>query len=481
MKDNSSKTKSGLIWVFFGTAGQNLLQFAALVVLARLISPADFGIVSAAMIIIGLIGIFSELGVGPAIVQKLELTRDDVGTGKVISASIGLLMGLAVFAAADLFEALMRIEGLAHVVRMLAFILPIAGLTVIGQSLLQRFLEFKKYIVCIFASHVVGQLGVAIPLALLGYGFYSLIWATLAQNLSLLLLVSFLTRHHGGWTFSMSSAKAIANYGFGQSLGKFANYLAGQGDNFIIGRYLGAASLGIYGRSYQLMMVPTNLIGTVLDKVMFPVMAGIQQDNKRLAEMYVLCMSLIAMISVPITAFVFVCSEEIIELLLGKDWLEAAPILKILIMVLFFRISYKVSDALSRAKGSVYRRAWRQAIFALSVFVCAYAGSFYGLEGVTYGVTVSIVLNYLLMLQLSRSLINFNYSTIFFIFIKNMFLLAISATCLQMANNFIVLPIFLKVLASGIISVFIFAFIFFFVKKLFVNEISMLVSLLYHK
>lgn len=439
-----SKTKSGLIWVFLGTAGQNLLQFAALVILARLMSPADFGIVSAAMVIIGLISIFSELGVGPAIIQKQELSRDDIGTGKIISAGIGISMGMLVFASADIFEQIMRIEGLAKVVRMLSLILPIAGLTVIGQSLLQRFLEFKKYITCIFISYFFGQLCVAIPMALLGYGYYALVWATVAQNVVLLLLVSALTRKYGGWTFNKDSAKAISSYGLGQSLGKFANYLAGQGDNFIIGRYLGAANLGIYGRSYQLLLVPTNLIGAVLDKVMFPVMANMQRNDKELERIYLLCMSIIAVITVPVTAFVFVCSKEIIEFLLGRQWSDSAPILSILIVVLFFRVSYKVSDSLSRAKGSVYRRAWRQAIFALTVFLFSYIGKQYGIIGVTYGVTISIIVNYVLMLHLSRSLIGFSYKEIIKIVLKGILILTMVIAFLEPLNGIIELPTVIK-------------------------------------
>jgi len=475
---NKKATTSNFVWVFFGTAGQNLLQFSALIVLARLISPEDFGIVSAAMIFIGLIGIFSELGVGPAIVQKLELTTEDVGTGKVISAALGLLMGMGVYASARFFESFMRIDGLAGVVQLLAFVLPISGLTVIGQSLLQRHLEFKKYILCIFISYLISQLFVAIPLAFMGYGYHSLVVATLVQNLVLLLSVSFLTRSYGGWTFSLTSAKTLANYGFGQSLGKFANYLAGQGDNFVVGRFLGASSLGIYGRSYQLLMVPTNLIGAVLDKVMFPMMAAIQKDNKELANIYILSMSIIAMVSVPTTAFVYVFSEEIIRLLLGDNWLDAAPVLKILITVLFFRISYKVSDALSRAKGSVYRRAWRQTIFAGSVIISSYYGSFYGLEGVAYGVTVSIIFNYILMLQLSKTLISFSYADIAVVIIKNVFTLIVCILLLDRLKDSIGQVAFLQLIVLGVFTLLISIFIWALLYKLYEREKHFIIRLI---
>ena len=420
MSGDTKKIKSGFVWVFFGTAGQNILQFAALIVLARLLTPGEFGLVTAAMIIIGLINIFAELGIGAAIVQKPVLTKQDVGTGRFISAGVGIMAGIVVYSLAGLFQNIMRIEGLAEVVQILALILPLAGLTVIGQSLLQRNMEFKKYIICLFASYFVSQILVAIPLALLGYGYYSLIIATLAQNVVLLILVSYLTKGQGIWIFKFDSAKQLSNYGFGQSLGVFSNYLAGQGDNFITGRQLGTADLGVYGRAYQLLMVPANLIGTVLDRIMFPVMSRIQENNKKLAEIYILNTSLVAMICVPITAFIFVCSDEIIEFLLGSQWISAAPVLQILICTLFFRTGSKISDSLSRAKGSVYKRAWRQAIYALAVAVFAFIGSPYGLEGIAFGVSLAIILNYFIMLQLSRMLIVFNFKSIVKIIIYNL-------------------------------------------------------------
>lgn len=476
MLATNKKTKSGFVWVFFGTAGQNIVQFAALMVLARLISPEEFGLVSAAMIIVGLIGIFSELGVGPAIVQKPKLTKEDVATGKVISATVGIVMGIAVFYSAGLLERFMRINGLADVVKILAFVIPVSGLTVIGQSLLQRQLKFKIYVICVFSSFFISQIMVAIPLAYMGYGYYSLVIATLAQKITLLTFISFVAQDYGGWSFNIKSARHLSNYGFGQSLGRLANYIASQGDNFIIGRYLGAGSLGLYGRSYQLLMVPTNLIGTVFDKIMFPVMSSIQDDDKKLVEMYVLSMSIIAMISIPIIAFFFTSSEEIITLLLGKDWLESAPILKILICVLFFRVSYKVSDSLSKAKGSVYRRAWRQAFYALIVLLCTYIGHFYGLEGVAYGVVVSITLNYLIMLHLSKSLIALEYSSIFYLLIKNSMVLLIIiglVTLIDSRNN--VSQITVLVL-NGFLSISLSLLVFILAKKYYIDEIKFVVS-----
>lgn len=415
------KTISGLIWVFAGTAGQNLLQFISILVLARLISPAEFGVVSAAMILIGLIQIFSDMGVGPAMVQFRELDDTHVGTGKTLSALFGIVMGMIVYLSAGYYEAFMGIEGVKGAIQLLSLALPIAGLTIVSQALLQRELHFKRLMKFIFLSHVVGQLVVAVPMALLGFGYKSLIYAVLAQNLCLMVLVN-VGQRFVGYQFDIGVAKKILNFGFGQSLGKFSNYLAGQADNLIVGKFLGAAALGFYTRAYQLLTMPVNLVGGTLDKVMFPVMARMQDENKRLASIYIELTSLLLMIFTPVTVLGVLCYDEIVYFLFGESWLPAAPILQILLAVVFFRVGYKVSDALSRAKGSVYRRAWRQALYAAAVATGSYIGHFYGVEGVAIGVVLAITFNYLIMLQLSYRLIQFNMLKLGIVFAKNFFI-----------------------------------------------------------
>ncbi len=419
---NKTTALSGYAWVFAGTFGQNLLQFGSLLVLARLLTPQDFGLIAAAMIIIGLLKIFSELGVGPAVVQKKDLSDIDIHTANTLGFGFGLLAALVVFLSAGLFEHVMGIAGLADVTRALSLIIPIAGLTVVGEGLIQRAFNFRRLSLFLVISHFCGQILVAIPLALAGFGAWSLVMAAVTQTLVMLVLIQISTPKLHKYRFNPNSARLLLNYGFGQSLGRIANYFASQGDNVVVGRFLGASSLGLYGRAYQLMVVPVNLIAGVMDKVLFPVMAAIQDDNVRLKRAYLMCASVIAMVTYPISSLMFLLADQIILTVLGSDWIQAAVVLKVFAVFLIFRMSYKLSDALSRAKGSVYRRAWRQAIYAALVVAGGVAGQHWGLAGVAAGVGVAILANYLMMLHLSRSLIDFQWRQLFTIHIKHILL-----------------------------------------------------------
>jgi O-antigen/teichoic acid export membrane protein len=147
--------------------------------------------------------------------------------------------------------------------------------------------------------------------------------------------------------------------------------------------------------------VPTTLFGDVLDRVLFPTMARVQGDPPRLAAAYLQAVASIALVMLPIGVIMTVLAPEVIVVLLGPRWVEVIPPFQVFAIGLLFRTSYKMSDSISRATGAVYRRAWRQAIYAGLVFAGAWVGSRWGVTGVSVGVLASLVINFVLMADLS--------------------------------------------------------------------------------
>jgi len=189
-------------------------------------------------------------------------------------------------------------------------------------------------------------------------------------------------------------------------LAKIGNFFALQGDNIVVGRTLGASALGIYGRAYQFMVMPASLFGNAMDKTLFPAMAQVQNDKKRLAKAYLTGVRVIGLLAIPISVVFNFLAPSIVMVLLGPTWTEVILPLQILTCSLLFRMSYKMSDSLARATGSVYNRAWRQIIYAALVFGGSYVGQFWGLPGVAMGVASALVVNFLLMAHLSLNLTN---------------------------------------------------------------------------
>ncbi|QLF94492.1 lipopolysaccharide biosynthesis protein [Pseudomonas sp. ABC1] len=417
-----SKVLKGFGWIFAGTLGQNFLQFLSLIILARLLTPDEFGVVSIALVIVGFLKIFTELGVGPAVVQRLELTKSHIGTANTMAVVLGVAVSFALYLSASKISFFFDMPELENVVRVLSLMLPASSLAVVGQSLLQRNLKFRQIAIYNLLSYVVGYACISIPMALLGCGVWSLVFSQLGQIVAINLIVHFVVKEANYYAFNMESAKELLGYGAGYSLAKVSNFIAGEGDNLIVGKFLGAGALGVYSNAYRLMLFPASLIGGVIDKVLFPILSNIQNDKDRISKVYVDILSLATMLLVPMSIYLYFFANEIIMLVLGSQWGGAVFVFQLLIISLAFRLNYKFSDLLAAALGAVYRRAIRQLIYAFAVVLGAYLGHFFGAEGVAVGVGLAITLNYIIMLQLSQVLIGFSWRDVALMHLKQLWM-----------------------------------------------------------
>jgi PST family polysaccharide transporter len=189
----------------------------------------------------------------------------------------------------------------------------------------------------------------------------------------------------------------------GFTIAKVANQVAQQGDYLVVGRFLGATQLGYYGRAYNLMSAPAAGIGTVLDAVLFPVMARVQNESQRLAAAYRRGIALITLVVLPPSALLVLLAPEVVHVVLGPRWSPMIVPFQILGAGMLFRTASKLGDSLTRATGAVYRRAWRQIVYAALVVGGAIVGQRWGITGVAWFVLGALAVNFLLMAQLSLS------------------------------------------------------------------------------
>jgi len=295
-------------------------------------------------------------------------------------------------------------EHLTPVVRGLAFVFPITGLATVPESLLQRDLRFRLLANRDVVAYSVGYGVIGVGLALLGWGVWALVLAQVSQvlvrTIILLRLSPTLVPARPTWR----SFVELMDYGVGQSLSRVGVILANQVDNLVVGRWLGAVRLGEYSRAYQLMSVPTGLLGDVLDKVLFPTMARVQDDPRRLGAAVLPGTGLLALVTLPVGVVAAIVAPGLVAVAFGSRWAGLVAPFQVLALGMMFRVCYRMSDSLSRATGRVYRRAWRQALFALLVFSGALVGQTRGVVGVATGVLIAFFLNYLSMSQLSLAI-----------------------------------------------------------------------------
>ena len=338
-----------MAWVAWGSAATAILKVVVLVILTRLLAPADFGLVSAALVVITFSLNFSQLGLGPALIHRPDLQPRHVSSAFLASTGFGFLVAGIIWLGAPLIAGFFRMEQLAPVVRALALVFSITGIATVPESLLQRNLRFRLLANRDVVAYGIGYGIVGVGLALLGWGVWALVLAQLTQ---VVLRTGILLRASPGLLPARptwGSFVELMDYGVGQSISRIGAIMANQADNLVVGRWLGAVPLGQYSRAYQLMSVPTGLLGDVLDKVLFPTMARAQDDPRRLGDAFVQGTAILALITLPAGVIAAVVAPELVAVAFGSRWADLVLPFQVLALGMMFRTGYRMSDSLSRA------------------------------------------------------------------------------------------------------------------------------------
>lgn len=472
LTDNTIK---GFLWMFSGKGFQAIFQFIVTVVLARLLTPNDFGVVSAATVVITFTSIFSMVGVGPALVQRPKLTEYHIRTAYVITIFLSLFFSILMYVSSNAIASFFNIIEMQKVLKIMSIIFILKGFSIVSESLMQRDLRFKLFASIEVVSYLAYAI-VGISSAFLGYDYWSLVFAQIFQSLVKTILLITTQKHSKRLMFHKESAKELLFFGGGYTLARISNQFALQADNLVVGKWLGPSALGLYTRAYQLMVMPSNLFGQVMDKVLFPVMAQIQDDRKQLSHSFKVGITAVAFFTIPSGILICLLSKEIVIVLFGEKWVSLVPALQVLSLGLVFRTGYKISDSLARATGAVYKRALRQVVYAIGVFFGAWIGQYWGLEGVAIGVLFAIFINYSLMTHLSMQFIDLKFKDIIKAHVPGLILGLLSIASVlfvKLLTNLIYLhPIFI-ILFSSLLFLFIVLVLFKFnVEKILGHEVN---------
>jgi PST family polysaccharide transporter len=409
----SSVTSRAVKWRFAGSIIDVLLQFTAGAILARLLEPADFGLVSLAFVVVAFAGGFRDLGIPAALVQREGVTDRHVRVAFTAVLALRLALAAALFLAAPLGAGLMAEPRVLPVLRWLSLNFAIQGASVVAAALLRRSLDFKRQFVINTTSYVVGYAAVAIVLALLRYGVWSLVWGALAQAVVSAVGNRLAVQHAMRPLIGRAELSELLQFGVGNASSAWMNYVARNGDNLIVGRVLGVESLGLYTRAYALMNLPFTYGVGVLTSVLFPAMSRLQLDRARLQRAYILMTALTAAISAPVMVTMAVAAPHLIATLYGAGWTGSIAPLQILCAFGYFRTLYHVGGIVAQSAGRVYGELRNQVAYAVLVLVGAVAGSSFGLNGVAVGVGIAIVGMFVLTTRLALDATDASWQTFF--------------------------------------------------------------------
>ncbi len=401
----SARTLSGLGWSYLATFIKALMSLLVLVILARLLEPVDFGLLAIAWIFI-LFGLrVGQAFVGPAIIQRSELTERHIQAGFTLSLIAGVFLAVIIYLLAPLVGGFFNEATASRVLQTLSVIFLINSIGNVPVHLLRRELRFRELMFADILAYSIGYGFTAVILAFQGYGVWALVWGEIMHKVihTLMVFRCIHVRLYPRW--APDEATDLLSTGAGFSLARFFEFIARQGGHFVIGRWVGAASLGFYTRADKLILLPRNYVSQGLFHVLFPAMAQRQQGTDSLASVYLHGTEILSLVALPIGVMLYVCAPEIVTVILGGQWGPVVILLQILAFAVLFQMCDILNLAAIGAVGAVYRQAWRQAIHAFLVVSGAWFASAWGLESVVMAIVGAQVAAYLLLTQLTVSLL----------------------------------------------------------------------------
>src|SRR5271165_3619175 len=329
MHDLKGRTLRGGLARFGALGATFVLKMGAIVALARLLSPKDFGLVGMVAAFTGVLSFLRDFGLSSAAVQRATISEEQSSTLFWINILIGALLGLITVAMAPAIAAFYgepRLFGITAVLA-LGFLFNAAGTQHV--ALLQRQMRFTTLAVISVVSLMAGT-AIAIGGAEAGYGYWALVWMSIASPLAGTLGFWLTTGWVPGMPQRRVGVRSLMLFGGTLTLNGLVAYVAYNAEKVLIGRFWGADAIGIYGRAYQLVNIPTDNLNSAVGEVAFSALSRLQDDPIRLKSYFLKGFSLVLGLTLPITLACALFADELIFVVLGPKWKDTAAIIRLL-------------------------------------------------------------------------------------------------------------------------------------------------------
>lgn len=465
------KTISGAVIRMISLLTKGVLQLFVLIFFARYISPSEFGVITIVTSILVFINLFTEVGLGPALIQRTIVTKGHVSVSLITSLVSAILIYGALYVCAPLIAKFYHEPRLVETIRFTGISILFYSLGIVSQSLLQKEMRFKILMFIDISSFLLSYCLLGVLLAILGFGLWSYVWAIVVQSALTSIFLIMSKSYRIGFASLRTEFFELIHFAGGLTAVKVFNAIGRQGDVFVTGRILGMNLLGIYGRANQLMDIPNQYIGQALDNALFPAMAKIQENKAALAKTFLRGMTIVNLFLFPLSCYMFILSPEIVFVVFGPKWNGCVVILQILLLALPFKTSVKLSDSLLRALGKFYEFSIIKIIYAVMVITLVFFGSRFGLKGVAIGTNLAVIISYALMKQTAKKFTGFTNNQYYSTYLPGLMLAAVVAisniVLAGLLRHFSIFPPFLILILTVLVSVLLAAYLLVFKAKYF--------------
>ncbi len=381
-KGGSTGFAGGVGWLGASKAVTQLGTWIATIVIARLLVPADYGLVGMSGLLVGIITLVGDFGLNASIIQKKNVSKKELSTLFWQFVILGLFLSCLIYILAPIGCMFWNEPGLLNLLRLSAVAFFFSTLSQIPSALLQKKMKFREYGVVLSIAALSGSV-VSIVLAYYGMGPYSLILGTLAVNLVKLILLFWCEPFIPKLVFSPRETLEHLKFGGTITLERYLWYYYSNCDFWLASKFLGKNAYGSYSMAFQLASLPIEKITSIVNPVALPAFSKISNDTER-EVLFFTVLKYMAYISFPIFVGFFWTADDLINILLGEKWIESIVVFKVFVLIFPLRCLASLNSPLLNSIRRADVGVKNMAIGAVLATVVFTIGVQYGIVGLAY-------------------------------------------------------------------------------------------------
>lgn len=379
-QNTKEKVIDSLFWKLMERGGVQGIQFIVQIILARILSPDDYGIISLISIFISLANIFIQSGFNTALIQKKNLKEEDFSSVLYISLVVSTLLYIILFFSSPIIADFYKIEELKNVIRVLCIILFFGAFNSIQNAIIARTMQFKKlFNVSIFSILISGMVG--ITLAYSGFGVWALVAQQITNQVSITFILWLTLKWRPKLTFSINRVGDLFSYGWKLLVASLIDALYLNVIGLVVGKLYTSQMLAFYSKGEQFPQLIVNNINGSIQSVMLPTLSAEQENRKRVKELVRRTLIVSSFIIFPLMIGLAVVAEPLIIILLTDKWLPCVPFMQIFCLTYALRpihtANLQAINALGRSdiflKLEIIKKIIGFAILSISIFYGIYA------------------------------------------------------------------------------------------------------------
>lgn len=350
MPSIKSEITKGVFWIAFAKYSGIFISLGITAILARNISPSAFGTMAIATVIMAFLDIFTDMGIGPAIIQFKNLDKRQINSLFMFGGGIGLFLSIGLFFVSKPLAVYYDDPVLINIIQLLCICLLFNALNIVPNGLMLKAKRFRTISMRTLGFQLFSGT-IAVLGALHGWGIYALVVTPIITSIGVFCVNFYNYPQQFIFKIDMEVIKRIWSYSSFQFLFSFTNYFSRNLDKLIIGKYFSMSDLGYYEKSYRLMQLPLQNITFVISPVLHPILSTLQDNKYELGAKNQKLLTILSQISFPIGIILYFCAPEIITIVFGNNWQPSIPVFEILALSLPLQILLSTSGSLYQAAG----------------------------------------------------------------------------------------------------------------------------------